>query len=356
MNRKKYKSVQKKGSRKRLTIKVSLLVALSLLLAVVVYGIDLQRKAINAADRAYEALDDRVKSDLREQAVEPIKDNVSILFVGVDESEKRSASDTGSRSDALLVATLNNKDKTVKLVSIPRDSYVYVPDRGRKDKITHAHAFGGVPGTIDTVEGMLDIPIDYYVKMNFNAFIEVVDALGGIEAEVPYKLTELDENDKLTVNLEPGIQELNGREALALSRTRKLDSDVERGKRQQMILQSIMKQAFTLKSIAKYGDVIDAVGDNMTTNMTFNEMKSFFEYAKGGMPDVETINLEGSDDMSTGTYYYMLDEENLNNVKHDMQRHLEVAPSSSLVRDRDRPSNTNLNEAADDADDTDYSN
>lgn len=351
MNRKKYKTEKKKGSRKRLTIKVSLLVALSLLLAVVIYGVDLQRKAINAADRAYEAVEDRLKSDLRDQAVEPLKDNVSILFIGVDESEKRSESASSSRSDALLVATLNNKNKTVKLVSIPRDSYVYVPSRERNDKITHAHAFGGVPSTIDTVEGMLDIPIDYYVKMNFNAFIEVVDALGGIEAEVPYKLTELDENDKRTVNLEPGIQELNGRESLALARTRKLDSDVERGKRQQMILQSLMKQAFTLKSVSKYGDVIDAVGDNMKTNMTFNEMKSFFEYAKNGMPDVETISLKGTDGRSNGIYYYMLDEENLIEVKQDMQRHLEVAPSSSLVKDT--PFNTNINEAADDAD---YSN
>jgi len=351
MNRKKYKTEKKKGSRKRLAIKVSLLAALSLLLVVVVYGIDLQRKASNAADRAYEAVEDRLKSDLRDQAVEPLKDNVSILFIGVDESEKRSESASGSRSDALLVATLNNKNKTVKLVSIPRDSYVYVPSRERNDKITHAHAFGGVPSTIDTVEGMLDIPIDYYVKMNFNAFIEVVDALGGIEAEVPYKLTELDENDKRTVNLEPGIQQLNGRESLALARTRKLDSDVERGKRQQMILQSLMKQAFTLKSVSKYGDVIDAVGDNMKTNMTFNEMKSFFEYAKGGMPDVETINLKGTDGRTNGIYYYMLDEESLIDVKNDMQRHLEVAPSSTLVKET--PFNPNINEAAEDAD---YSN
>jgi len=351
MNRKKYKTEKKKGSRKRLAIKVSLLAVLSLLLVVVVYGIDLQRKASNAADRAYEAVENRLKSDLRDQAVEPLKDNVSILFIGVDESEKRSESASGSRSDALLVATLNNKNKTVKLVSIPRDSYVYVPSRERNDKITHAHAFGGVPSTIDTVEGMLDIPIDYYVKMNFNAFIEVVDALGGIEAEVPYKLTELDENDKRTVNLEPGIQQLNGRESLALARTRKLDSDVERGKRQQMILQSLMKQAFTLKSVSKYGDVIDAVGDNMKTNMTFNEMKSFFEYAKGGMPDVETISLEGTDGRTNGIYYYMLDEESLIEVKQDMQRHLEVAPSSTLVKET--PFNPNINEAAEDAD---YSN
>ncbi len=178
---------------------------------------------------------------------------------------------------------------------------------------------------------MLDIPIDYYVKMNFNAFIEVVDALGGIEAEVPYKLTELDENDKRTINLEPGLQELNGKEALALARTRKMDNDIERGKRQQMILKSIMSQATSVKSITKYGDVIDAVGDNMKTNMTFTEMKSFFEYAKGGMPDVEMINISGLDDMSTGIYYWLPNEENLQQIILDLRDHLDIPASSTLV-------------------------
>ena len=331
MNRKKYRQEKKQSSRKRLAIKISLFVALSMVLVVGVYAVALKKKAVDAADRAYEALDDRVKSDLRDEVVEPLTDNVSILFIGVDESEKRNQGDSNSRSDALLVATLNNKEKSVKLVSIPRDSYVYIPKRERKDKINHAHAFGGVPETIETVEGMLDIPIDYYVKMNFNAFIEVVDALGGIEAEVPYKLTELDENDKRTVNLEPGLQELNGKQALALARTRKLDSDIERGKRQQMILKSIMSQATSIKSITKYGDVIDAVGDNMKTNMTFTEMKSFFEYAKGGMPDVETINISGLDDMSTGIYYWLPNEENLQQIILDLQNHLGISPSSSLV-------------------------
>ena len=347
MKRKDYKLGKKQGKRKKF-IKTGILVALSALLVVVVYGVSLLNKANDAADRAYEAIDDRVKSDLRDEIVEPLEDNVSILLVGVDESEKRNQSDSNSRSDALLVATLNNKSKTVKLLSIPRDSYVYIPDRERMDKITHAHAFGGIPGTIDTVEGMLDIPIDYYVKMNFNAFIEIVDALGGVEAEVPYQLTELDENDKLAIDLEPGIQQLDGKQALALARTRKFDSDIERGKRQQMLLQSIMKQATTLKSITKYGDVIDAVGDNMKTNMTFSEMKSFFEYAKGGMPQIETINLAGTDDMSTGVYYWMLDETDLHSVKRDMQSHLGVSPSTSIVTDRHSETNS-INETADDS-------
>ncbi len=332
MKRKDFKQTQKKGSRKRVVIRNTLLVALTAFLSVVAYAVYLQVKVSDAATLAYEEVEDRDKSTLRDEAVKPIKDNVSVLFIGVDESEMRKQGDNNSRSDALLVATLNNKDKSVKLVSIPRDSYVYVHDRGRMDKITHAHAFGGTRGTIDAVEDTLDIPIDYYVKMNFNAFIDVVDALGGIDTEVPYDHIELDENDQRTIQLIKGMQHLDGKHTLALARTRKLDNDVERGKRQQMILQAILKEATSLKSVTKYGDLIDAIGDNMKTNMTFNEMKSFLAYLNGGIPEVDMLNLEGVDDMSTGVYYWMLDEEHLDEVKYQLQRHLDVTqPSSSLT-------------------------
>lgn len=330
MKRKDYK--KKKSSGKRLAMKISLLVTLTAFLVVVAYGISLKNKAADAADKAYEAVEDRLKSELRAEVVKPVTDNVSILFIGVDESEKR-MDDGHGRSDALLVATLNNKAKTVKLLSIPRDSYVYIPDRGKKDKINHAHAFGGTRGTIETVEGMLDIPIDYYVKMNFNAFIEVVDALGGINLDVniPREFVELDENDQRVIQLKPGQQHLDGQHALALARTRKIDSDVERGKRQQDILQAIMKEASSVKSITKYGDVIDAVGNNMKTNMKFDEMTSFLAYLKSGIPRVDMITLEGKDSEPPGTYYWLLDEEKLEATKAEIQTHLGVSSKSSLT-------------------------
>lgn len=349
MRRKDYKQKKYRSPGKRLAIKISLLLTFSALVLVVAYGVVLFKQANFAADRAYEELDDRAKSALRDEAVEPLKDNVSILFIGIDESDKRNQGDSNSRSDALLVATLNNKDKSVKLLSIPRDSYVYVPDRGREDKITHAHAFGGTSGTIDAVEGLLDIPIDYYVKMNFNAFIDIVDALGGIDVEIPAHLnnyTELDEKDKRTIEFKEGVQHLDGKHSLALARTRKLDSDVERGKRQQMILQAILKQTTSVKSITKYGDLIDAVGDNMKTNMTFGEMKSFFAYVTGGIPDVEMINLVGADGRMNGIYYWMLDEEGLDDVKTDLQTHLEVSRHPTNLTDNN-PGIDNYNETAD---------
>lgn len=328
MNRFKKK---KESSKLGLFLKITLILATSALICVTTYGVYLTKKAENAVNSAYEAVENRKLSDKREAKVEPLEDNVSLLFIGVDDSETRGQGADVSRSDALMLATLNNKTKTIKLVSIPRDSYVEIPSVGYEDKIAHAHALGGTLATIETVEELFDIPVDYYVRMNFEAFIDVVDALGGIEAEVPYAMLEKDEFDRYTINLEPGLQELNGQQALALARTRKQDSDIERGKRQQEIIEAILSKATSASSISKYDDVIEAIGDNMKTDMTFKEMKSFISYLSEGMPRVDTVTLQGYDDMSTGTYYYALDEEALEETKHILQSHLGLIPESTNV-------------------------
>lgn len=344
MNRKTYR--KKKSSKKRTAVKILITLAVSLLICGSAFGIYLIKKAENAADNAFETAGDREKSDLREEPVEPLHDDISILFIGVDDSEARDQDDHNIRSDALVLATLNNEEKSVKLVSIPRDTYTYIPDAGKEDKITHAYALEGPSSTIESVEEMLEVPVDYYVRMDFQAFIEVVDALGGIEAEVPYDLKEKDENDiHDAIVLEEGLQELDGREALALARTRHYDNDIERGKRQQMLLESILNKVLSATSITKYGSVIDAVGDNMKTNLTFKEMQSFFEYAKGGKPDVETLTLDGYDDMSTGVYYWQLNEESLYEVQDILQSHLGLKPDTSNLTDN---SETDLAERTDD--------
>ncbi|MGM9945761.1 MAG: LCP family protein [Lysinibacillus sp.] len=332
-----------KGSSKLgLFLKITLILATSALICVTAYAVYLTKQAEHAVNSAYEVVENREVSEKREVKVEPVKDNVSILFVGVDDSETRGQGAEGSRSDALMLATLNNQTKTIKLLSIPRDSYVYIPYVGYKDKINHAHAYGGTLASIETVEELLDIPVDYYVRMNFNAFIEVVDALGGIEAEVPYTITgEKDEFDRNTVSLQPGLQTLNGQQALALARTRKQDNDIERGKRQQEILKAIITKAASASAITKYDDVLEAIGDNMKTDMTFKEMKSFISYLSNGVPRIDSLTLQGYDDMSTGVYYYKLDEESLEETQHILQSHLGLIPDSSNVSKA--PTN-NLNE------------
>ena len=338
------KSVKKK--KKHVVLKTFLILIALMIITAGSYAFYLFKQSEKAANKAFDKNNTREKSELRQEKVEPLKDNISILFVGIDDSKAREQGSDHSRSDALMLATLNNKDKSVKLLSIPRDSYVYIPYVGHEDKITHAHAYGGTQATIDTVENLLNVPVDYYFRVNFDAFIDIVDALGGIEVDVPYELHELDENDKRTVNLKPGKQVVNGREALALARTRHQDNDIKRGERQQMILEAILKKASSVSSLTKYDDILEAVGNNMKTNMTFNEMKSLAAYIKNGMPQVDSLSLKGSDDMSTGIYYYKLDPNNLLEIKQTLQNHLELSEdelNNSQTNSSDDTSGTDTN-------------
>ncbi|MGJ9458126.1 LCP family protein [Oceanobacillus sp. CF4.6] len=300
-----------------------------LFLTVLTYGAYLYTKADTVLSNSYED-DGKDKSELREEAVDPTEDNVSILIMGVDASDLRN-NEGDSRTDTLMVATLNVKDKSVKLLSIPRDSYVYIPEVGYETKINHAHAYGGTEATVETVENLLDIPIDYYVKLNFEAFIDVVDAVDGIEVDVPYELSEQNSEDVAgSIHLLPGVQELNGEEALALARTRKLDNDIERGKRQQEIIKAVVNKAVSVGSVLKYDNIIEAVGSNMTTNMTFGEMKGFINYGTAGTNlDIETLTLKGYDSQPGGAYYWMLDEVALGETKTVLQSHLEIYGSKT---------------------------
>ncbi|HLS07335.1 MAG TPA: LCP family protein [Bacillota bacterium] len=281
-------------------------------------------KAEKAISESYTD-DGREKSELRVEKVHPKFDNVSILIMGIDASDHRENHDS-ARTDALILATLNKEDKSVKLHSIPRDTYVYIPERGFEDKINHAHAFGGHESTIETVENLLDIPVDYWIKLNFKAFVDVVDALNGVEVEVPYEFRESDSNDKRdSIHLLPGQQILNGEEALAFARTRKHDNDVERGKRQIEIVKSVADKATSLSSLTKIDDMIEAVGDNMETNISPDEMRGFIHYGTNGRNlSIDSYSLEGTDYQPGSIYYYQLDEVALNETKEMLKKHLEL--------------------------------
>ena len=176
-DRQRMQKKQRKRKKRRLVAFFILLPLVFLAFTAAGYGAFLYNKAETVLTDSY-ADDGREKSPLRDAEVHPLNDNISILFIGLDESEVREKKDL-SRSDALMLVTLNVEEKSIKLLSIPRDSYAYVPAMGYKTKINHAHAYGGPPATIEAVEELMEVPVDYYVRMNFYAFMDVVDALGG---------------------------------------------------------------------------------------------------------------------------------------------------------------------------------
>jgi len=319
-NRSNYQTQLRKKKRNRAVLKSFLIIFLIVLTGGLLYGYSIMTKAQSAVEKSFETIDD--SNDVPEMNIDPATENVSVLLLGIDDSDTRNQGDEGSRTDAIMLATFNANDRSVKLLSIPRDSLVYIPEVQRRDKINHAYSYGGTRATVETLQELLEVPIDYYVKMNFNAFIDVVDALDGIEVEVPYERIEKDENDGNSIHLKPGFQTLDGRHALALARTRKLDSDVDRGKRQQEIVQAMMKKVTSVSSVLKYGDVIEALGDNMKTNMTFKKMMSFVSYGKNGIPKIENVGIIGHDDWREYGYYYVLEEDSLEEVKEELQTHL----------------------------------
>ncbi|MGU3443113.1 LCP family protein [Bacillus cereus] len=303
----------------------------------------LVNKASSAVRNAAHDLARGDKSDLRDKAVKPITNNVSVLIMGVDESDVRGKEyGEAIRTDALLLATFNKDSKTVKLLSIPRDTYTYIPIEKKKDKITHAHAFGsakngkngGPQASIDAVEKLMNVPVDYFVKFNFKSFIKIVDDLGGVEVDVPVEFTEQDSNDNAeAIHLEKGVQKLNGEEALALARTRHIDSDAMRGQRQQLVIEAILKKLTSVGSVTKVGNIIDDINGQFVTNLTFDDMLSFYKY--GSDSEIEKLQIQGDDcymakgddtcSKSAGggrTYYYNPDKKELANVTNELRTHL----------------------------------
>ncbi|TKH14466.1 LytR family transcriptional regulator, partial [Bacillus wiedmannii] len=303
----------------------------------------LVNKASSAVRNAAHDLARGDKSDLRDKAVKPITNNVSVLIMGVDESDVRGKEyGEAIRTDALLLATFNKDSKTVKLLSIPRDTYTYIPVEKKKDKITHAHAYGstkngkdgGPQASIDAVEKLMNVPVDYFVKFNFKSFMKIVDDLGGIEVDVPVEFTEQDSNDTAdAIHLKKGVQKLNSEEALALARTRHIDSDAMRGQRQQLVIEAILKKLTSVGSVTKVGNIIDDINGQFVTNLTFDDMLSFYKY--GSDSEIEKLQIQGEDcymekgddtcSKSAGggrTYYYNPDKKELAKVTNELRAHL----------------------------------
>lgn len=334
------RSKPKKSKKK---IKIIISVILFFLIVGGGYTWFLVNKASSAVRNAAHDLARGDKSDLRDKAVKPITNNVSVLVMGVDESDVRGKEyGEAIRTDALLLATFNKDSKTVKLLSIPRDTYTYIPVEKKKDKITHAHAYGstkngkdgGPQASIDAVEKLLNVPVDYFVKFNFKSFMKIVDDLGGIEVDVPVEFTEQDSNDNAdAIHLKKGVQKLNSEEALALARTRHIDSDAMRGQRQQLVIEAILKKLTSAGSVTKVGNIIDDINGQFVTNLTFDDMLSFYKY--GADSSIEKLQIQGDDcymekgddtcSKSAGggrTYYYNPDKKELATVTNELRTHL----------------------------------
>ncbi|WP_078594257.1 LCP family protein [Evansella clarkii] len=277
----------------------------------------------NVTSSAQHELDRGDRSELREEAVNPTSDPISILFLGLDSRD----GDLSGRTDAMVLATFNPDEKSIKMLNIPRDSLVDIAGRGTRDKINHAHAFGGLDMTVSTVENLLNIPVDYFVSLNFDAFMQIIDELGGIEVDVQSGFTEKDNATYGTIVLEEGVQTLNGEEALAYVRMRKSDprGDLGRGDRQKEVIEAIIRKSANFSSITKFGPIMDSLENNLHTNLSFNSILGMHTYA-GELDNIDHISFNGENHTENGVYYYRLYDESVAEISQRFRWHLEIDP------------------------------
>ncbi|NMH67657.1 LytR family transcriptional regulator [Bacillus sp. RO3] len=304
-----------KHQKKRKWPKVVGAVFLLLLIAGAGYVYSIYHSLNKTAETMNEQID-RPKSEKRTEEVEfEKKQPFSVLLLGVDERE----GDRG-RSDTMIVVTVNPQEKTTKMLSIPRDTLVNIVGKGYEDKINHAYAFGGVEMAMDTVEEFLDIPIDYYAKINMEGFKDIVNAVGGVTVNNDFAFTY----SGITFN--EGQISLDGEEALLYSRMRKQDprGDFGRQARQRQVIQAVIKEGASVSSLWNYGDIFGAIGNNIKTNLTLDEMVNIQKNYKSATKDISQSQITGDGQMISNIYYYVVPEAEKQKVQSDLKDHLDL--------------------------------
>ncbi|MFS0821559.1 LytR family transcriptional regulator [Bacillus sp. 1P02SD] len=262
---------------------------------------------------------DREKSAKRTEVVEfKEQDPISILLMGVDQRK----GDRG-RSDSLIILTVNPNEKSTQMVSIPRDTRTKIIGKGFDDKINHAYAFGGPEMAIDTVENFLDIPIDYYIQVNMESFKDIVNAVGGVTVNNSFAFSSGG------YSFNEGSITLNGDEALAYSRMRYEDprGDFGRQERQRQIIQAVIKQGASLSTLSKAGDILSIFGENIQTNLTFDQMIDIQKNYKAASTKLEQSQIAGSGTRIDGIYYYIVPDEERSALSAKLKQHLEISES-----------------------------
>jgi LCP family protein required for cell wall assembly len=227
-------------------------------------------------------------------------DRINILLLGID---RRSGNSWGHLTDTIIIVTVDRANKTVGMLSIPRDLYLPIPGVG-ENRVNTANVFGAkndYPGggtalLKRTIEANFGIPIDYYVMIDFQGFKKIIDGLGGVDINVPRAIHDTKYPDPrpgdpyhfTTVHFEPGFQHMDGTRALQYARSRMSTSDFDRADRQQKVLLAIREKALSLGLIPKLPTLLPTLAGSFKTDMSVGDM---MEMARLG-PQIDLGNMK----------------------------------------------------------------
>ncbi|WP_291658812.1 LCP family protein [Clostridium sp.] len=275
-------------------------------------GILLANHMLNKMDRVELDKDKiEVKEEVHEKLSAYADDVINIALYGIDATDGNIG-----RSDAIMIATVDKANNSLKLTSIMRDSYVDIPGRGM-DKINHAYAFGGPELAISTLNRNFDLNIDDFVAVNFTTLPEVIDALGGVEIEI----TE-EEVSHIAGIYSAGVYNLTGAQALSYSRIRYAEGgDYKRTERQRTVLEKLFEGLSNI-SVTEIPGVLNKVLPMIQTSLSTSEIIELGTVVlKMGVHTLEQerFPLDGYSygDMIDGIYYLVFDQEETAEQLHE---------------------------------------
>ncbi len=252
----------------------------------------------------YEYSEEKKNEDLNIVSDKDFNEPLTFLLLGVDSESNGLNANAAFNGDTLMIVSLDPKTLNTVMVSIPRDTYVPISCRGDQYAKINSSAAYGTNCVINTINNFLDVNIDYYLKINFKGVVELVDAIGGVDVDVekPYfnsyngvnyhgQVCEQN-SDRLfgshLVCMNPGLQTLNGEQALAYARNRHLyiGGDLDRVRHQQQVVEAILNKALHTSSISDFQKIINAISNNLSTNMSTDTILSGYQVVKNMVGNV----------------------------------------------------------------------
>ena len=266
----------------------------------------------------------------------------SILLMGVDTGSEHRKSKWSGNSDSMILVTINPKTNKTTMTSLERDVLIKLSgpknngQTGVEAKLNAAYASGGAEMALMTVQDLLDINVDYFMQINMQGLVDLVNAVGGITVtnkfDFPISIAANEPEYKAVV--EPGTHKINGEQALVYSRMRYDDpeGDYGRQKRQREVIQKVLKKILALNSISSYKKILSAVSNNMQTNIEISSktIPNLLAY-KDSLEHIKSYQLKGEDaTLSDGGSYQILTKKHLLAVQNRIKKELDKKRSKTL--------------------------
>ena len=310
------------------------------------YGLTILNQSTNALSKTYKGIGG-------ENNVIAENKPMTILLMGVDTGSGSREDQWVGNSDTMILVTVNPQTRETTIMSLERDILTNITQDGEtvQAKLNAAYAQGGAELAIETIQDLMNIHIDRYAMINMKGLVQLVDKVGGITVNNPFDFDiSIEENEpEYTAKIPPGRQEIDGEQALVYSRMRYQDpeGDYGRQKRQREVIEKIIKKVLTLDGLSNYQGIIEAVSDNMQTNISLDtdSLMKLMGY-RDALKNIRMEQLKGEDaTLADGGSYQIVDAKHLLKMQNILRKSLGLSPlrklkTSAVLLDGDEAAGT----------------